>query len=81
MGITSIASAPEFIGVKLSGIPVALQTTHQNHFAGYSAKLAGLMVPGCRQERICRVENKIHCRVHSCPAPSVPFDVLQLSVC
>ena len=39
----SIASVPEFIGVKQNRVPGALQTTYSLDLAGYAVKLAGLM--------------------------------------
>jgi len=45
--IQGIASAPEFIGVELHRVPVALQSTHAIDLAGYAAELAGLLALSC----------------------------------
>jgi hypothetical protein len=80
-GINSVAMIPISGGEKLGGVPVGLQTKDTIDFAGQAIKLAGLMGFGGGRERICRIENKIHFGVFSTPAPTIPRDMLQVSVC
>ena len=76
-----IAMVPDFAGVKLHGIPMALQTAYKVDFAGYAVELSGFTATRRPRKRIRRVEDKIHFGVLCEHPPTIPVDVLKLSAC
>jgi len=73
--ISSIASAPELVRIKLSGVPVPFEATHGVHLAGYSGESSRLTFLCGGRQRIPRIENNVNHGVLPGPSPTIPFDM------
>src|ERR1017187_4258303 len=77
----SVAVTPFSIGVIHHYVPRAFHAANHWHFAWYAGKSPLRMVRGSSGKRICRVKNEILDGIHSCPSPTIPFDMPELSSC